>query len=1187
MTENRIFEVESACIDSGITLIEASAGTGKTFAIAGMVVRLVAEKGYALSQILVVTFTEAATQELRERVRSRIREAVLLLEEGRPEQEPALGNLVQAGPERQALAARSLKSALLGFDEAAIFTIHGFCQRMLRENAFETGALFDVELVTDAEPVWRETAEDFWRKQFYPARPEIGSLVVALQAQGTLTTDGLVELLRKVSRHPELEILSGEESSTLAECERELERTVVDLRKEWNESKSAIAGILRETTALSVNQKDGYSPAVIESLLEDLSGLEDPPRMPAELWKVLEKLSARELRAKTKKKKATPEHPFFDLCETLQELIEAFVRHVRKEFMEFLQSGLDEAKKRRNVITFDDLLTKLYQALKASGGEALATAIGGRFSAALIDEFQDTDPVQWEIFYRVFGGGRHALYLIGDPKQAIYGFRGADIFTYMEARSKATARYTLGTNWRSDKKLVEGANRLFSQHQETFVFSDITFSKVDAAEKEKAEELDPGESGLSGQPLQLACVASEDGGQLTTAAAKARILDLMLAEIQRLLTGNVKLGDRLLEPGDIAILVRTNREAESVREQLVGAGIPAVVRTDRSVLQTEEASHMLRLLAAILEPHKNGLVKTALVSPLFGFDAGRIDTIDGDENAWQDLTTRFHHWQELWSRYGFMRMFRDFGKTEQVSQRLLALRDGERMVTNYNHIAECIHSMEYERLLTPSTLTRWLREQIEGTEGNSDSYVIRLEKDEKAVQIVTIHRSKGLEYSVVFCPFNWTSVVGANSSRDILFHDPANENRLTWDLRQEPDPAHVTAFRREQLAEAIRLLYVAVTRARNRCYLFWAMTRDSGNGANCALAHTFGCGSSDGPDSSYTAFLKLAEAGAADIHEPLDGGEERFYRLDKMDASGLAARKFERELPQSPLITSFSGLVARAHEEAPDRDALPEVKAGEDVGREARADTGPSIFTFPKGAKAGNFFHGLLEKLDFTRPEEIEQKVASQLETYRFDPVFAPIVTTKLKELFSLPLPGGLKLGEVAMEDKLIEAPFYFPIQPVTPTKLATVFKHATLPKDFSNGLGRLSFHPVDGYMTGFIDLVVRHKGRYYVIDWKSNWLGEEASVYGEQALGRTMGESFYYLQYHLYTLAIDRHLASTLPDYSYDRDFGGVLYLFLRGIDWENPKSGVFYDRPSQELIGELRRSLLKEKEKETEPAR
>lgn len=1169
---DELFEIGSTRIDPGITLIEASAGTGKTYAIAGMVVRLITERGFAIGDILVVTFTEAATLELRDRVRNRIRDALILLEEGKPGGDKALTAFEDASGSEVDKGIRHLKDALLSFDEAAIFTIHGFCQRMLRENAFETGALFEVELLTDASPIWRETVEDFWRKQFYGADEETGSVVAWLQAQDRLSTEQLLKIVGQMSRHPELVILTGEEPLPLVKWRADFAARLVAVREIWRTSRDEIEEVLKRPKIL----KKAYEPAAVDRMLGELAPLASEGPLPPTVFSDLARLTPGALEEGTRSKKPSPEHPFFDACGELVELLNGFERLVRAEFIDYVRRELPEAKRRRNVMTFDDLLTRMFDSLKGAGGEYLSRAIGGKFKAALIDEFQDTDPVQWEIFRRVFGGGQHLLFLIGDPKQAIYGFRGADIFTYIEARSHATRRYTLGTNWRSDRDLVQGANQLFRQHPEPFVFPEITFQPVQAAEKgpeEEAPELDLRKSGLSAKPLQLVCVSNGEEN-FTVGPAKQKSIELMLGEIGLLLTSGITRRGRPLEPADIAILVRTNDEAELVRECFVQENIPAVIRTNRSVLETGEAEDLLRLLAAIMEPHKDGLVRGALAGALFGRGAREIFQHIADENGWQAVVERFHGWQEAWKRHGFMRMFRPFFLERK--ERLLALPDGERMVTNYQHAAECIHCADYELRLTPSTLLRWLREQRERPEGESDNHIIRLEKDEKAIQIVTLHRSKGLEYPVVFCPFNWTSFAGRN--HDIVFHDEENGNRLTWDLRGKPDEKNKAAFRREARAEAMRLLYVGVTRARNRCYLFWAQTRDSMKPDSSVLAHLFQCDTEGERLTPLAAFNSLGDAPSHEVYEPVGQKETSRYELAKVPPDSLRARTGAPPFLPGLLITSFSGLTAAAHEVLPDRDALVEIPpAGADP--EAAGRDGPSIFTFPKGAKAGNFFHSLLEELDFCQPESLPEQVKRALDRFRFDRAFAPVVLGKVQELLALPLHEGVKLSRIAWEDRLVEAPFYYPIRRLTPRELARVFKDESLPADYLENLGRLEFYPVDGYMTGFIDLIIRSGGRYFVIDWKSNWLGPSADHYSEEALRRAMSGSYYFLQYHLYTLALHRHLCATLADYDYERDFGGVFYLFLRGIDQADPSSGVFFDRPSRELVEKLEQTLMPER--------
>ena len=1176
---SQLFEIGNSPIDPGVMLIEASAGTGKTYAIAGLTVRLIAEHGYSIADILVVTFTEAATRELRERIRSRIRDALEFLQSGTPEKDEALTAFQSGGEGDVKKAIRSLKNAFLSFDEAAIFTIHGFCQRMLRENAFETGVLFEVELVTDSAPVWRQAIEDFWRTTFYEVDEEIGAVVAWLQKQQELSIENLQNILMQLSKHPDLVILPEKRAlGDFDTSQEELKRTFGSIRQLYERDHLEIKRLLFEFPSFN----KPYNDEALDAIFSGLDGLLKSNAPNPAVFAHLLRLAPEALSAGTRKGKTPPDHPLFDLCERLKDHLDEFVWIVRNQFRTYVQTDLPAQKRSKNIVTFDDLLNGLLDGLKGEGGQKLKETIGAKFKAALIDEFQDTDPVQWEIFNRVFGNGEHRLFLIGDPKQAIYGFRGADIFTYMSARERVPAdrRFTLGTNWRSDPLLIEGVNRLFSQHSAPFVFSGITFEPVASARASKPAEIDLGMSGFPPEPLQLVPVFGDEAPQLNADDARKKIYSLMAGEIVRLLSSDITLNEKKVEPADFAILTRTRSEAREMRETLIAAKIPAVIRTDQSVFETREAGEVERLLAAILEPNRDAFLRSALATRIFSWNADEIFEHISDENRWQEIVENFYKWQQIWVQHGFIRMFRPLFQKEK--SRLLGIADGERLVANFQQIAESLHRAEYEMRLTPHTLLRWLSEQRNEPDQESEHHLIRLEKDEKAVQIVTIHASKGLEYPIVFCPFNWTSI--SHRKGDVLFHDQANNNRLTWDLQNPADRENCEQNWMEDRAEAMRLLYVAVTRARNRCYLFWPATRDSRKPDQNVLAYLFGKALEDKAATVEDAFKSLPShpSHATNQLQPLSNGID--FQSDDDPEQSLEARQLSREIPQSLLITSFSGLTAAASEILPDRDRLPETHS---VESDEEEENRLSIFSFPKGVKAGNFFHTLLENFDFADSAVLPTLVDEQMKRFHFDAEFAPIVTEKLQELLQLPLVDGKKLAEIPEQDRLVETAFYYPILPIRSRELASVFKKEDLPPEYIANLGQLKFHPVDGYMTGFIDLIVRVFDRYYIIDWKSNWLGSAIGDYCQENLRRAMSESYYFLQYHLYTLALHRHLEENLPDYRYGDHFGGIFYIFLRGISADHPENGIFFDRPSEELVEKLERKLMPGRElPETEGA-
>lgn len=1170
---SQLFEIGTSPIDPGVMLIEASAGTGKTYAIAGLTVRLIAEYDFSIADILVVTFTEAATRELRERIRSRIREALDFLKSETPGKDEALTAFQPGGEGDVKRAIRSLKNALLSFDEAAIFTIHGFCQRMLRENAFETGVLFEIDLLTDSGPVWRRTVEDFWRSTFYEIDDETGTVVAWLQQQKELSIESLQLILAQISSHPDLVILQENNGfQNLEECQEAIKDTLEAVAEKYRNEHLAIKKLLYDFPHF----KRAYNEEALDAIFAELDRLSTVGLPTFGLFTQLLNLTPDALSDGTKKGEIAPDHPFFALCEELKSHLNAFALIVRQEFLSYVETELPAQKRSQNIVTFDDLLNGLLDALKRDDGEKLKETIGAKFKAALIDEFQDTDPVQWEIFNRVFGGGDHRLFLIGDPKQAIYGFRGADIFTYMSARESvpASRRFTLGTNWRSDPLLIGGANTFFSHHTAPFVFSGITFEPVASARPLNPPEIDLGASELPPEPLQLVPVFGDGNSRLNADDARAKIYNLVAGEIVRLLSSGITLNEREVEPADIAILTRTRVQAQEMREKLISAKIPAVIRTDQSIFETREAGEMERLLAAILEPNRDSFLRSALATRIFSWDADDIFEHFSDENRWQEVVEDFYNWQKTWAQHGFMRMFRPLFQEEK--SRWVGMDDGERLVANFQQIAESLHRAEYEMRLSPNTLFRWLSEQRREPDRESEHHLVRLEKDEKAVQIVTIHASKGLEYPIVFCPFNWNAISHTNA--EVLFHDKFNKNRLTWDLRKPVEPLHRDQHLVENLADAMRLLYVAVTRARNRCYLFWPETRDSRKPGNNVLAYLFENALADPNATVEDAFDSLPSGPSHAINQ-LELLTEFDYKFRGDSKPSLKARSISRVIPQSLLLTSFSGLTAAANEILPDRDQLPEILP---IDADPEEKEGFSIFTFPKGAKAGNFFHTLLEKLDFADPTNLSSLVDEQLKRFRFDGKFAPLITEKLQELLRLPLIDKRKLGEISEQDRLIETAFYYPILPIGSRELASVFKKEDFPPEYVENLGRLKFHPVDGYMTGFIDLIIRVADRYYIIDWKSNWLGPTIDDYRNENLRNAMSKSYYFLQYHLYTLALHRHLEENLQDYRYDENFGGVFYIFLRGISEDKPDSGIFFDRPKEELVEKLERKLMPRRETE-----
>lgn len=1159
---------------AGVRLIEASAGTGKTYTIANLYLRLLLERRLEIDQVLVVTFTNAATEELRERIRRRLRDALALLESGGAGEDGDLGSLVLRadadGPQR-------LRDAITRMDEAAIFTIHGFCQRTLRENAFESGALFDAELLAEVHELRRAVLADFWRRRFYGAGVEEAAWAAGQWPEGPGAL--LAELRELLNRH-EVGLLPPADPA-LAAAARQRWRAAVDaLAARWPESRAEVAAILRDSPALNRNS---YRKATCEAALAALDGFVAEPRY-APPFK-LELFTTAKLTAATKKGNAAPEHPFFPLCDALHAASEPLPRLLRAALLgeahQALLAGLEERKERLRALSYDDLLTRLDRALADEGGAALAERVRTRYPVALIDEFQDTDPLQ----YRIFGGlyrGHPAcgLFMIGDPKQAIYGFRGADIFTYMQARhdtDPATDHFTLLTNWRSSRALIGAVNHLFGRASAPFIYDqDIPFHPVVAAGDADREPLR-----IDGAaPAPLAAWLFHRQGEdkpLPKSAAEPWCAAVCAAEVVRLLRlaaeGRATLGDRECRPralraGDIAVLVRKASEAQAVRAALTAVGLPSVFISRDSVFATVEAEELARVLTAVAEPGSERALRAALATTLLGLDARAIDDLARDEAAWEGWLERFQGWNELWRARGFLAMFQRLLHDTGASRRLLALRDGDRRLTNLLQLGELAQLAADER---PGMdhLLRWLADHRAEPDGEREEQQLRLESDENLIQIVTIHKSKGLEYPVVFLPFLWSGPTGSQPPRTLLFHDP-DDRRLYADLGSDAHDAHRLLAERERLAEDLRLLYVALTRAKYRCCFAWGAANGAVNSALGYLLH-------QGTDEDGAPVCAMADLDDTAIRRDLTA-LEGLELLAPPAADGTwweaapetvvpAARAFARRIDSDWRITSYSGLVAghEAPAEFPDHDAL--AGSGADA---APAAARRDVFGFERGARAGVFLHGLFERLDFPTAEAnaLRPEVERQLQRNGLSGEWAEVVARWVCEVIDTPLDEtGLCLRHLELADRRDELAFYYPLARLTPEQLGPF---AVWPAD-----GRtLTFSPVQGMMKGYIDLVFRHDGRFYLADYKSNHLGDTPDHYTRERLDAAMAEHRYDLQYQIYTVALHRYLRRRLADYDYDRHFGGVFYLFLRGMrPTSDPRCGVWFDRPQREVVEELDR--------------
>lgn len=1192
---------------TGVGLVDASAGTGKTHTIATLFLRLVVERALEVDRILVVTFTKAATAELRDRIRRRLAEALAAFESGNAGSDEILAGLLERTRDRNR-ARRKLLAAVASADEAAVFTIHGFCQRVLEEHAFESGGRFDLSLVPDISPLVLEIVRDFWNRRL----PEAPAAVVAHFRRRRKFGD-LVRLGLLAARTQDVPVVATEPPADVGRYFDDYFGARKALIAQWSTARDAVAALLHGSPALSRNS---YSSKIIIRIIEAMDELAKcADDAFGDFSEDLVKLGARKLAASVTRGGAPPRHVIFDLCDEVisararaASALEAWSESFERDLVFFVREQLPVRAEQRGILSFDDLLHNLHGALVGPHGKALAAAVRRRFAAAVIDEFHDTDPLQYDIFRRIYGGATASLLLIGDPKQAIYAFRGADVYAYITASHDADRRFTLTTNHRSDPSLIRAVNTLFSRVESPFILDEIPFDPV-MPKKGAADAF--GVRGVPSSGLDVLFVprAESEGSRGRRGPSPDVVPDIVARDIATLLGSGATIAGRPVRAGDIAVLTRRNLEARDVQAALRAYGVTGVLHGDSSVLDTDEAAEMAAVLRALADPANPTAVRSALATNLLGQSATELFELGEDESAWERWTSNFGRWHEIWKARGILAAVRRLISDEAASARLLGAPGGERLLTNYLHLVELLHKQAVERHSGMAGLIAWFDEvrHKEDARGGvaPEAQQVRLESDELAVQLTTMHRSKGLEYPIVYLPYLWRSASLFPSDRlSLLYHDRSHDNRLVLDLRAESEKgAELEAASRESLAEAQRLTYVALTRGKHRAVVVWGPFYRFEESSLAKLFHARSGDLARAPDADLVRDLnELARdsAGAITVRSWSAAGSVSPVAPPVGGPDLLA-----RELPSRRLTTrrtsSFTGL-SSGHDvpespvdDARDVDDAPievEPTRGGEFGtlRVDREDRVP-LDEFPRGPRAGDALHGILEKIDFERsdPAELARVSEEELTRHGIDaPRWSELVAHSLDDVLRTPLlahESELALASIPASRRRPEMEFTFPVgsperrrgAPLTATGLANALRtSSTLPADYADRVASLGFVPLTGFLRGFIDLVLEHQGRFFVVDYKSNHLGASPEHYAREALRVPMAEHHYFLQYHLYAVAVHRYLGARVPSYAYNRHFGGVLYLFLRGMSPERgPRTGVFFDRPSEQTVGELSRVL------------
>ncbi len=1157
----------------GSHIIEASAGTGKTWTLAALYVRLVLghdpaarSLGPALypPQILVMTFTEAATAELRSRIRQRLAQsAAHFRAQAGAKADDFLRRLSsQIDPESWPQAADRLELAAQWMDEAAIHTIHGWSHRMLRQHAFDSGSLFRQSRADNSEALRLSAVRDYWRQWFYPLSTDMLPALAGIGHSPEEFHQKLLALWRQAERAPAEampEPISPD--AVLADWQQwqaQHQALQAQAQQAWAQHAHSLRPRLARAMEEDLNGQT-YRKAMREAYLQALdqwslgAGIDDA---------ILKRFALQQLIDKTKTGRPKPVDTegvlgliqgVVDSLDRQPQPAEAILAHAAVDIAERYQ----RLKREQAQFDFSDLLQQLYHALQAPDGR-LAQAIREQYPVALVDEFQDTDPWQYGALSRIYLDALQedaeavGLIMIGDPKQAIYGFRGADLPTYLSARARALGIYTLSGNFRSTRGLVEAVNHIFSQADRPF--GEIAYTPVQAC--------NPDVLPLNGDEHAWPAVTvwhQASDKPLNKTQLRRDMAELCASQMVDLLHQGVA------TPGDMAVLVRDGAEARAIRAALAQRQVRSVYLSEKdNVFASPEALDLWRLLRALAHPRRTDWVKAVIGSSLWGLAWDEVEALIQDDDAWEALLDRLHGWRLVWQRQGLMPMLYACLHDQGIPARWLAQTGGERRLTNLLHLGDLLQNASFQ-LQGEQALIRYLEEQIREDRRDAEAAQLRLESDAKLVQVVSMHKSKGLQYPLVFMPF-------ASASR-------------------EPDEAH-------GLSEEVRLFYVAMTRAERALWLGVVASKGDLDGAK--------------PVVKSPVSVLLARQDAHDLAQRLQAWAQcpqirvvrapmptnAAYTPPDETRALVPARQPQRVLSNRWWTASFTSLtqdlqaISEATSSAPLndheqdqrwQDAQIDNPPTDDLSESVESEpvSTPRFNAFPAGSQYGTCLHDMLEwqavqgwplaqapAVAHPMAREWNSLIERMGQALSLTEAELALVPDWIRALISTPLPIRqgvcMALCDLPASAFWAEMGFHLPVHQVqaeTLDALITCHIHPGLPRP------ALKPKALHGMLTGFMDLVFQHQGQYYVLDHKSNRL----PGYGLPELTNAILAHRYDVQYTLYVLALHRLLKVRLPGYDYDRDMGGVVYLFLRGID--QPGHGVYAHKPPRVLIESLDR--------------
>ncbi|MBN2719218.1 MAG: exodeoxyribonuclease V subunit beta [Deltaproteobacteria bacterium] len=1200
----------------GVHLIEASAGTGKTYSITLLVLRQIVEKGIPLERILVVTFTDAATAELKEKVYQRLSDAMMYLEQGAemvPKGEAAIYQQIFSNI-NPADCKQRLRQALLQFDRAQIFTIHGFCRRILFDNAFEIGLRFGLELTKESSAFFNTLAKDFWLAYCAKKPP----LLIDLFHRHELGVETLATLGQRLYSKPSILIRSV---GTV--------RNGVDLymgayamaRKVFWECADRLPGMF--LLAKGINKRS-YSKATVPRWVEDakLIFAEKSPVTMVPDSHSLERFSWCQMVETATADIQIEETVFFKAVDALlaaRKRLNEEVAALRYIFTQYVEDIGRRRREKEGLVFFDDLLLELQKALLGDNGPALKKIIKMRYDAAMIDEFQDTDSTQYDVFKSLFIDEQIPFFMIGDPKQAIYAFRGGDIFTYMSAAKKVEDNaWSLGINWRSSRDLVSAVNEMFLTRN-AFLFDAIAFHPVSPHPASDSvltydSQREPGFQFLFCTRTESNCKRNKDDSWKQLAATGDVQVQRLCQDISTVLSGRAHINGNPITAGDIAVLVRKHDQGRRVRDALAQIGILASISKTESVFETVAATELFEVMLAISE-NSVALLKTALSTIAFNIKGPSLLHLVSSNDRLDKYQAAFSGFRQTFENHGIVALINELLTYETVSGdgglKARVLKAGENAyLTDFLQLLSILGNafftrrVPFEQVL--EQLEKWLH-----LKPTDEAFTRQGETDTSAVQILTIHKSKGLQFPVVYLPFSLKDTL-AHKNDVVIFHDPTAENTEVCDLNVPPPDDALRLQEMEQRAENMRLLYVALTRAQHACKVI--LGNFNGMESSSLARLLFG----DDTDAirrmddaalveRLTAFCQKCGAVVITEEDSAQRHHERPVFADthtEAPTNGVASlalienftplqfRAFSCQMPKVRSHASFSSLIHSAlhYSESPELSetgfgVLTANGHGDSDMALSQSDYSNGFLglhpQFGRGAVFGSMVHDIFETRFRCKenPVPLATIADTALSKYGLKGDFpANALTEWIDDVFAVSPDNAVSLDTIQRSgNALPEMAFVIPVDDkarFSPDGLRDAMTIGAMDDTYARyarQLSSLHFSSLIAYLKGFIDLVYAQEGKFYIADYKTNDLGNRQDNYTSDALKTDMAAHHYYLQYHLYTLALHRYLKWRLPNYSYSDHFGGVFYLYVRGMSSACSSCGVFMDRPPKERIEAL----------------